>query len=140
MSKLLSDLPKSVLFAAAALFFVILCAGGGVTLLLITGQEQDYPFGEVVEDIGRCGETEYLQRGRSVRVERYRCVLTQDNTNEIYIWYIRQGYTPRNGGLVIESYQDRFIPILQIERIYTIDQKDGTTMIRIYDDTTVRAP
>ena len=140
MKKIRSELPNSVLIAAAALFFVLLCAGGGVTLLLLSNHEQDYPFGEVVEGSGRCGSTEYFQRGRSVRVERYRCVLTQDDANEIFVWYIRQGYTPRNGGLVFESYQDSLIPVLQIERIYTIDQKDGTTMIRIYDDTTVRAP
>lgn len=140
MNKLRSELSTPVLTAAAALFCLLLCAGSGVTLLLLSGQAQDYPFGEVVEGSGRCGATEYVQRGRSVRIERYRCVLTQDTSNQIFVWYIEQGYTPRNGGLVLESYQDQLIPVLQIERIYTIDQKDGTTMIRIYDDTTVRAP
>ncbi|MEM8863658.1 MAG: hypothetical protein AAGD96_35565 [Chloroflexota bacterium] len=140
MSKLLSELPNSVIAATLGLFFLLLCAGGATVTLLLAGQQHDYPFGEIVEDTGRCGSTEYFQRGRSVRVERYRCVLTKDNANEIFVWYIKQGYTPRNGGLVLESYQDQIIPVLQIERIYTIDQKDGTTMIRIYDDTTVRAP
>lgn len=136
----MAKLPPKLIFASAGLFLFFLCAGAALIFLLLSNPTSDYPDGIVVEGVGRCGTSTWLQRGRSVRVERYRCVLTTDNINEVFAWHIRKGYTPTNGGLLLKDIGDGLIPIIKIKRIYMIDQKDGTTMVRIYDDTTVRAP
>ena len=140
-SGLTSKLPPKLIFASAGLFLFFLCAGGALLVLLLsTPADSDYPDGIVVEGLGRCGTSTWLQRGRSVRIERYRCVETTNTINEVFAWHIRNGYTPVNGGLLQRDIGEGFIPIINIKRIYLIDQKDGTTMVRIYDDTTVRAP
>ncbi|MFK7804794.1 MAG: hypothetical protein AB8G95_24390 [Anaerolineae bacterium] len=137
----MSQLPTKLVAASAGLFFFFLIAGGMVTFTVLAGgKKHDYPNGIVITGQDRCGTNTWLQRGRSIRLERYRCVLTEDSDNEVFIWYIRNGYTPLNGGLALKNINQGIIPVIELERIYLINQKDGTTMVRIYDDTTVRAP
>ena len=137
----MSKLPKKLWMAIFGLFFLCLFgAGTAVVLTLLAPNEADYPHGTIITGTERCGEREWLQRGRSVRLERYRCIVTTDARNDIIRWYIDRGYAPRNGGYVTSRYSDGWIPISEVERVYLIDRKDGTTMVRIYDDTTVRAP
>ena len=121
-------------------FLFLILAGVGSILWVRGDQSNDYPFGTTVEGVSRCGEIDWFQRGKSVRVERYRCVVTDDSAGDVVLWYIKQGYTPRNGGMVSEFGNDGLFARLEIERIYPIEQKDGTVMVRIYDDTIVRAP
>ena len=122
------------------LFGMLILVGAGVIWRISTIDDHDYPFGTVVEGVGRCGSTEYYQRGRSIRIERYRCVQTEASSGEIILWYVRNGYTVRNQGLIDERVGDRWVAKIEVERIYPIVQKDGTVMIRIYDDETWRAP
>ena len=136
----MSKLPSKVVIATIALSFLLLVGGVAVLFLLFYQADEEYPNGVVVEGVGRCGTTTWLQRGRSIRIERYRCLVTADTDNDVFVWYIRKGYTPTNGGLLLSEIGEGVIPIINVKRIYMINQKDGTTMIRIYDDTTVRAP
>lgn len=136
----MSKLPTKLIVAAFILFLFFLSAGMGTAFVLLTNSQHDYPNGKLVTGQGRCGTNTWLQRGRSIRLERYRCVVTGDSQNQVSAWYIRRGYTPLNGGLVVKDINDTIVPIIELERIYLISQKDGTTMVRIYDGTTIRAP
>ncbi len=134
-------IPTQLIVALAGIMFLFLCmAGAGVTLFLRPDDQYDYPHGTVVEGVGRCGTTEWVQRGKSVRLERYRCVVTNDEIGDVIVWYIRQGYTPLNQGMVLGEAKEGVFDVFDLERVYAIDQKDGTVLVRIYDDMTIRAP
>lgn len=134
-------IPTKLIVSLAGILFLFLClAGVGVTLFLRPDDQNDYPNGTVVEGVGRCGTTEWVQRGKSIRLERYRCVLTNDEPGDVVVWYLRQGYSPLNQGMVLGETQEGVFDVFDLERVYPIDQKDGTVMVRIYDDMTIRAP
>lgn len=132
--------PKLLMTTAGTLLFLLVLCGLSIVLFINGGPNDDYPNGTVVEGIGRCGTAEWVQRGRSLRREEYRCVLTTDKPGDVWVWYLRKGYTPRNGGIVWDEKSDRVFTMFRLERIYPLEQKDGTVMVRIYEDTTIRAP
>lgn len=137
----MKQLPPKLLYSLAGVLLIFLIMCGLIMVLFVVGDpNEDYPHGTVVEGVGKCGTAEWVQRGRSLRREAYRCVLTEDKPGEVWVWYLSKGYSPRNGGIVWDERSDRVVTVFRLERIYPLEQKDGTVMVRIYEDTTFRAP
>ncbi|MEM7798190.1 MAG: hypothetical protein AAF633_03290 [Chloroflexota bacterium] len=130
-------LNQLVIYLILGLLFIIMIAVGFFGYIVVNRDSIVYPFSEEVLTVGKCGQTFYKQPASSIRVERYRCYVTEDSQGEVHTWYIRNGYALRNDGFVQERVSLLGRRYYDIERVYTY-KKDGKTVIRVYDDTIIR--
>lgn len=116
---------------------VLIMLGTGLGYVIYDRNVVVYPQADEILTVGKCGQTFFKQPSTSIRIERYRCYVTDESPAQVQAWYFRQGYRLQNGGFVREDLSFLGRRYFSIERVYTYIE-DEKTIIRVYDDTIVR--